>query len=306
MTNKEIIKKVQSTLPPTIAAIGYGSGIFKQSGYKEDEIPDKDIIVVVDNFIQFLIDDYEMNNHHFAQDFDKHILASKKNKSNFYRNLGCLKFSEDGIRFKLMIISKSALEYDLSTWRYFGMAGRLTKPILYDKIPQSLEKAIRKNRKNALITALLYNPKEEMTLDELYNTISELTYINDFRTILPAEKKTKPNDIVEGAKSYFDQVYGSNTLLDRHGDIIYNNHPTELIRILPYNLKKYLYSKLSINNDSDLKNLDPELVSAAVEYYLQRINFINSIRLAISSGTTLGIKGSLKHGVQKVKKRFSK
>ena len=37
---------------------------------------------------------------------------------------------------------------------------RLTKPILYQNIPEELEKAIQRNRENILITALLFNDKD--------------------------------------------------------------------------------------------------------------------------------------------------
>lgn len=299
MDNLEIIEKLKNDLPQVLAVIGYGSGIYKQTGYNQNEKPDKDVIIVTEDFKDFLIEDYEKNPHHFSDDFDKHILIKKKEKDKFYSNVGCLKFYHNSIHFKAMIISKKALEEDLKTWKYFGMSGRLTKPILYGNISQELDKAIQNNRNNILITALLLNKQNTLTPNELYNTISKITYMYDFRTILPGEKKSKAKDIVNGAYNFFEQTYGTSLLIQRRSNIIYNNHPIEYIDKLPDNLKKYIYDNLK--NKEDLEKL-----SKIIENYFRKTNFPNSIRLALSSTATLGKKETIKHGLSKVKRHFQK
>ena len=299
MDNLEIIEKLKNDLPQVLAVIGYGSGIYKQTGYNQNEKPDKDVIIVTEDFKDFLIEDYEKNPHHFSDDFDKHILIKKKEKDKFYSNVGCLKFYHNNIHFKDMIISKKALEEDLKTWKYFGMSGRLTKPILYGNISQDLDKAIQNNRNNILITALLLNKQNTLTPNELYNTISKITYMYDFRTILPGEKKSKAKDIVNGAYNFFEQTYGTSLLIQRKSNIIYNNHPIEYIDKLPDNLKKYIYDNLK--NKEDLEKL-----SKIIENYFRKTNFPNSIRLALSSTATLGKKETIKHGLSKVKRHFQK
>lgn len=299
MDNLEIIEKLKNDLPQVLAVIGYGSGIYKQTGYNQNEKPDKDVIIVTEDFKDFLIEDYEKNPHHFSDDFDKHILIKKKEKDKFYSNVGCLKFYHNSIHFKAMIISKKALEEDLKTWKYFGMSGRLTKPILYGNISQELDKAIQNNRNNILITALLLNKQNTLTPNELYNTISKITYMYDFRTILPGEKKSKAKDIVNGAYNFFEQTYGTSLLIQRKSNIIYNNHPIEYIDKLPDNLKKYIYDNLK--NKEDLEKL-----SKIIENYFRKTNFPNSIRLALSSTATLGKKETIKHGLSKVKRHFQK
>lgn len=300
MDNLEVIERLKNELPPTIAVIGYGSGIYKQTGYSSDEKPDKDVIVVTDDFKDFLISDHNQNPHHFSDDFDKRILLKKKEKDKFYSNVGCLKFYQDGIHFKAMVISKKALEEDLKTWKYFGMAGRLTKPILYQSIPEDLETKIKQNRRNILITALLLNQKDVLTQSELYNTISKLTYMYDFRTILPGEKKSKSSDIVNGSFDFFEQTYGKNDIAPVENCMVMNPHPIELIDELPDNLKDYLNKHFSKNDYS----LDE--VSKVINNYFRKTNLPNSIRLALSSGTTLGKKETIKHGLSKVKRHFQK
>ncbi len=300
MDNLEIIENLKAKLPPTVALIGYGSGIYRQAGYKCEEKPDKDVIIITEDFNDFLINDYEQNPHHFSDDFDKRILLNKKEKTKFYSNLGCLKFYQDGIHFKAMVISRKALEEDLNTWKYFGMAGRLTKPILYQSIPETLERQIETNRKNILITALLLNSMDELSESDLYNTISKITYMYDFRTILPGEKKTKSSDIVNGSFDFFNQTYGQSDMISVENGIIVNPHPIEFINELPDNLKNYLNKHLK-----DHKT-DVEYISKIINNYFRKTNLPNSIRLALSSSTTLGKKETIKHGLSKVKKHFQK
>lgn len=297
MTNIEIINSLKQSMPESITAIGYGSGVFKQTGYQENEKPDKDVILVVDDFKQFLIDDYEMNPEHFSKDFNKNILYKRKEKTNFYNNLGCLKLIHNGIHFKVMVVSKSALEYDLKTWKYFGMAGRLSKPILYQDIPANLEKAIIKNRENMLITSLLLNSEDKLNKIKLYETISKITYLYDFRTIFHAERKTKSSDIVGGSLQFFENEYGENPLARINNDIVYNTHPIELIDSLPSNLKNTIYSEF---NKKHVMTYDE--LSQVIENYFKKTNFTNSIRFALSSGAILGVKGSAEHVLQKFKK----
>ncbi len=301
MTNIETINSLKQSMPKSIAAIGYGSGIFKQTGYQENEKPDKDVILVVDDFKQFLIEDYEINPEHFSKDFNKNILYKKNEKTNFYNNLGCLKLNHNGIHFKVMVVSKSALEYDLKTWKYFGMAGRLSKPILYQDIPADLEKAIIKNRENMLITSLLLNSEDKLNKIKLYETISKITYLYDFRTIFHAEKKTKSSDIVGGSLQFFENEYGENPIVKINDDIVYNTHPIELIDSLPSNLKNTIYSEFNKKPVTSYEEL-----SQIIENYFKKTNFTNSIRFALSSGAILGVKGSAQHVLQKFKKASSR
>lgn len=304
MDNLKIIENLKEDLPKTVAVIGYGSGIYKQTGYTAQEKPDKDVIIVVDDFQDFLIADYAKNTHHFSKDFTLHDLSKKR--EDFYSNVGCLKFYHDNTHFKAMVISKKALEQDMKTWKYFGMAGRLTKPILYQNIPEDLEKAIQKNRENILITALLLNCDDILSPTELYNTISKMTYMYDFRTILPGEKKSKPTDIVNGAFNFFEEVYRKNELVFSDEEYIYNSHPVGLIEQLPDNLRLYLNMHLKTVNLDEMSKQDLEKLSTIIKHYFRKTNFPNSLRLALSSSATLGGKETFKHGLSKVKRHFLK
>lgn len=303
MDNLKLIEDLKQDIPQTVAVIGYGSGIYKQTGYKQGEIPDKDVIIVVDDFKQFLLDDYDMNNHHFASEITKKNIERKKCDS-FYSNIGCLKFNHNNVHFKALIVSRKALEQDLKTWKFFGMAGRLTKPILYQNLPTNLKESIKNNRRSILITALLFNTDDILKPIDLYNTISNLTYLYDFRTILPGEKKSKASDIVNGAFDFFDMIYGHTDIALNEANLIYNSHPVELIEQLPLDIKLYIFKHFGNFYSSDINKEKLIKISKIIKYYFRKTNFINSAKLAMSSSSTLGFSETVKHGLGKVKRHF--
>lgn len=303
MNNQELINSLKEVLPQTDAIIGYGSGMYAQKGYTENDKPDKDVIIVTPNFRQFLSQNYEMNREHFSPDFDKKNLE-KKGKESYYSNIGCLKFEHEGYRFKAMVISTETLKSDLRTWKHFGMAGRLTKPIMYENIPQDLEELIKQNRQNLVNVALLSHPEEVMTVKDFYYTLSKLTYSGDFRTILPGEKKTKYKDIVDGALVFYEDTYKD--LIKTQEIICYNTHPIKSITELPLELQNEIYSALKT---SDIENIDESKykeIASTIKKYFYTKNLNNSIKLAIASGTTLGVKETIKHGMHKFKKSLKK
>ena len=64
-------------------------------------------------------------------------------------------------------------------------------------------------------------------------------------------------------------------------------------------------NQYNFNLDNITKE-DLKRISTIIKHYFRKTNFPNSIRLAISSSTTLGREESIKHGLSKVKKHFSK
>ena len=302
MNNIEIIEDLKKDLPETVAGIGYGSGFYRQKGYGEEEKPDKDIIFIVDNLYRFLVEDYHMHPDHFYGGAAKKYKKIKDKKRLFYYNrLGCLKFCSGNYKFKLMVIEKNALLYDILTWRYYGMAARLSKPIVYGDIPKDIEDAIAYNREASIITALLSLPDDEVSKEDLYKTISGLSYIAEWRMLLHSEKKTKAGDIVEGAFDKFEDMYGDNHLLCYNGEMIKNDHPLELIDSLPENLKKYILRKIDVDRIDVSNREDLEQLSNVIKNYFKHINLVNTPLVMYSSAKTLGPAKTIKHALSKHK-----
>ncbi len=301
MNDLDIIEELKKDLPETIAGIGYGSGFYRQKGYSKDAKPDKDIIFVVDNLHKFLAEDYQMNPEHFSAGTGKKYKQVKTKKASFfYHKLGCLKFQKDSYHFKLIIVEKEALLYDVLTWKKYGIAARLSKPIIYGHIPHDIENAILYDREAAIITALLSQPKDEITKTELYNAISGFSYMGDWRMITHSEKKTKAGDIVEGAFGEFENIYGTSPLLKTQNDIIQNNHPVELIDMLPEGIKNHLLKKFDLM-DFNYSQEELEKLSKAIEEYFIITNMVNTPLLMYSCYKTLGVKKTIGHALSKRK-----
>ena len=104
----------------------------------------KDVIITVDNFNEWLEANLKKNPEHYSLDKNgKPIFKRTRNKS-YYDKIGCLKFSYNQDQIKMMIIEQDALKKDLDTWRYFGMAGRLTKPVILDEATPEIVKRIER------------------------------------------------------------------------------------------------------------------------------------------------------------------
>ena len=143
-----------------------------------------------------------------------------------------------------------------------------------------------------------------MEKEDLYETLSKLTYMYDFRTILPGEKKTKAKDIVNGAMKFYDEHYLTSELIERDKNKIINNHPVELISDLPENLRNYILKDIKASSLEDIIETDSIKIQKSINKYLLKTNLINSVRLAIASSSTLGAKETVKHGIQKFKKHL--
>lgn len=309
MNNIELIEDLRENLPTSIAGIGYGSGIYHQKGYTADEKPDKDVILVVDNLHRFLTEDYQIHPEHFPKNAGKKYGEVEDKDVKWFNNkIGCLKFSHNGFKFKLLITEKDALLYDLLSWKHFSLAGRLSKPIVYGSIPEEIDEAIKKNRDNILKASLLATTEEEISKEELYKTISRLSYNGDIRMILSFEKRSKAEDIVDGAFEEFNQMYGDNSLLTYNGDKIVNPYSVDFFDDLPASFVNDVISKLN-NEDlaklADDDNLKETLQMAINDTFYQK-NLINSLLLLYSCERTLGLGAAMGHAFTKKLKSFKR
>lgn len=302
MNNIEIIKDLKKDLPSTIATIGYGSGMYKQKGYNENDKPDKDIIVVVENLHRFLTEDYHLNPYHFGHGMtNKYKNIKDKDTDFFYHQIGCLKFPKNGINYKLLIVEQKAIEEDIESWKYYGLAARLSKPIICDELPQDIEELINYNRKNTATVALLTNPDDLVYRRQLYNTISNLSYIGDLRMIAHFEKSTKSSDIVAGAEEFYNEIYGPLLGIENKDDMIENQHPISSIEELPTGLKEYITRHIDLKHISTNKE-DLIKLKDIINNYFFKTNLKNTPLLMYSCTRTLGISKSIKHALTKKKK----
>lgn len=302
MGNIDIINDLKKDLPDTKAIIGYGSGMYKQKGYNENDKPDKDIIVVVENLHRFLSEDYHLNRYHFGDGIgNKYKNIKNKNTNFFYHQIGCLKFPKNGINYKMLIVEQKGIEKDIKSWKYYGMAARLSKPIVYDELSQELEDLINYNRQSTATVALLANEDDLVSGKQLYNTISNLSYLGDLRMLAHFEKTTKASDIVAGAETFYNDIYGPLLGVSSSDDIIENPHPINCIEELPTELQQYITKHIDLHNISTNKDDLIKLKNIINDYFF-KTNLKNTPLLMYSCARTLGPSKTIKHALAKKKK----
>ena len=79
---------------------------------------------------------------------------------------------------KYGVISIKDLAEDLRTWRWLYISGRLQKPviILSEQNLGILDDLLKKNLKSAALTGLLFINSDHCTEEELYRSITKISY----------------------------------------------------------------------------------------------------------------------------------
>ena len=153
-----------------------------------------------------------------------------------------------------------------------------------------------------LFLIIMFVNKNRKINGSSYRLLYDLAFSDD--KILGDTVETTPE--LETTMNKFDESYAESSIITVNNGLITNPHPIELIDTLPVSLANHLYDELKIDSPNDLTKQDIERVKKAIEKYFRKTNLINSIRLAISSSSTLGKKETVKHAVQKFQKHLKK
>ena len=114
-TNLEIEKFIKKR-PEVKAAYGYGSGIFKQSGYTDKDKPQIDLILVVDNLKDWHLKNIKLNPKDYS--LTGKVFFKNANESKLKGNTGITYLSnieENNLVFKYGTIELKDLEKYLIT-----------------------------------------------------------------------------------------------------------------------------------------------------------------------------------------------
>lgn len=187
------VELLLDSFPKVEYAIAYGSGVIQQSDYqykntKENPMPMVDLILVVDNSIQWHSENVIRNPTHYSP----LLPVGPKLIASFQENLPAhlwfnthVPMNSSRYPNRLMkygVISKKHTLTDLTTWKDLYIAGRLHKPVHILKNNNEIELAVQKNLEHAIRTSLLLLP-EKFTELELYLAVASLSYIGDPRML---------------------------------------------------------------------------------------------------------------------------
>jgi mitochondrial translocator assembly and maintenance protein 41 len=126
----------------------------------------------------------------------------------------------NGTLIKYGVVNIDTLCRDLSQWDTLYLAGRLQKPVKILRDHPSVRLANQVNLISAVRTALLLLPPD-FTEEQLYATITGISYMGDPRMSLPAEDPKKVLNIVQGQLPNFRRLYAP--LIENLPNISFND-----------------------------------------------------------------------------------
>ncbi|KAI0212714.1 Phosphatidate cytidylyltransferase, mitochondrial, partial [Lamellibrachia satsuma] len=189
-------------------AFAYGSGAYKQVGHKDPSKNMLDFIFVVDNPEAWHRTNISTNPQHysFLRWFGPKRVSSIGDKFGAGIYFNTLVSCESRM-VKYGVIKTDTLINDLLDWDTLYVSGRLQKPVqtLYCQEDKELHCALVTNHQSAVHTSLLLLP-DTFTEEELYCTITGLSYNGDFRMTI-GEDKNKIENIVRPNVEHFRRLY---------------------------------------------------------------------------------------------------
>jgi len=299
MNKYTLIKEFASKRPEAKAIFGYGSGVFHQASYTNNDKPQIDVIFVVDDLEDWHLTNISLNKNDYT------IMGSipiKLRAFNYLKGYNKITYYSDvkdlDCTFKYGVTEANDFLNNLKTWDNFFLAGRFQKPVLEVKSDPKIDRAILENRKKALMVASLLS-SETTTRTELFKKICYLSYMGTPR-MKYAENPHKIENIVSGSKDYLYQIYTMSTpFLDIDGELVKIDYNELMNRIfeLPPALLDYILS-----NDYD--NLDIELVAEKIENFLVEHNKKEELHQSIDGIKTNGIVRSVPYFTKKLQKKY--
>lgn len=287
-----------------IAAFGYGSGVFKQKGYKLQEQPMIDTIFIVDNphlwhqeNIKKNPNDYSVIGKIMLKYFD--INSIKKATGVTYQSN--IKFMDN--TFKYGVIGKKRfIDSMWGNWDTFFIQGRFQKPTYTIFSNDEIDEAIKENRDLALFVALLTLKQKHPTLIDLYHQICNLSYQGDIRMLF-AENPNKVSNIVHGSFSQFIEMYGMQNqyfYTKDNGELIINKElMCETLSLLPNSLYEHLQK-------NGYPKGNQQAIATLLEEKMAKINRKDSIVQPLTGLLTVGPIKSLSYLGAKMKKKTMK
>ncbi len=297
------IKKFIETLPTVRSVKAYGSSIAYQSGYKENEKKQVDLIVIVDDIKKFYEENLKKNKYMYKftpKLYFRHAKADTLKKAAGICYTTDINYGID--TYKMGVIEKVDVLDDLLNWKTFYIAGRFQKEMFTAVEDEEIEKANKVNKNNALTIALLLLDKEEPTRLDLYETICSLSYKGDSRKSFKAEDPNKIKKLASGSRDYFDKEYSEKSGLfkvDKDDKIkIDYEELFKRISCLPDALKMEIKA---VVGDKKYSECLPE-IRVAINKYLEKIIKSSSLGQTKKGILTTGPINSIGYAFAKLKK----
>ncbi len=301
---KRKIESLVSLFPETDAVFGYGSGAFYQPGYDDKTKKQLDVIIAVDNIVEWnkrnIIDNptlYPLLSKVF------YSRATEERQKNGARICYTSYINAAGETFKIGVIETKDLISDLLNWDTFYLAGRFQKEMLTVKGDKRIEQANKINRYNALTLAfLMLDTKMANTKEEVYRSICSLSYLGDSRKKLGAEDPEKEKKLLKGSFEFFNSTYlpDERWSINQDGTVSVNCVELEkAVSKLPVSFKSAINDAKRENGLSDLTS---PLIRETIANHLKKLNSISSKKQTRKGIYTTGVGRSIRYAGAKLMK----
>lgn len=196
-------------------SFGYGSGVFEQAGYTNiASKPQIDMVHIVDNTRNFHQTNLEQFPDHYS--FLKYFGVGSIER---FQNLGAGVYFNPYISMKNHDGNNNMIKYgvasttqaltDICEWSNLYLAGRLQKPVRFLKEENHLLQNLNQyNLQSVTTLSLLLTKQEVFSENQLYETISLISYMGDPRMLVGGENPNKVKNIVSKQFDNFKELYG--------------------------------------------------------------------------------------------------
>lgn len=315
--------EISSHFPEISFIFAYGSAIFPQKNHDYSKNPPLiDLVFIVDDYLEFHKNNIKLNRNHYsglAPFLGGTCLNALHHSFIPVHYNPFIKLPSFNIKYG--VTSTSSLIRDLWTWENLVLPGRMQKPILFLKedsplFKDKLNEALYLNRLQALVCSILLNFNILMKEEDIYTSITSLSYVGDIRFTFGAEKKDKINNIADAQKIHFRKLYTEiikkssfkNDLIFDEGAELFDfnaNSVTKrkLIGMLPYGIKRHF----SVNEKDFIENADKWQIDELAKFIntsLKSINRNYSTRMVLYHGLTTSPIKNFIYVLNKFKKRF--
>ncbi len=301
----EKLKKFIKKRPDVVAAFGYGSGVFKQTGYDDKSLPQIDMILVAEDVRRWHKENKKKNPGDYSWTgaciLPGPLVTKLSGKTHIIYQSN---IEEEGGVYKYGIISREDFFKCMTTWESFYVPGRFQKPLLPIVMTSEVEALLWNNRKGAIIAAASFLPEETSCFD-LYMHVCSLSYFGDSRMYI-AENPEKVRNIVTGSYDRIHEIYlpvlESSAFLQvdtgKEKELtIERKALSAALKQLPESLQKYLQEQVS-----DWESM--EEVSRGIRTYLEKVNFGESVGQTAKGLVSNGLIRSIAYVIPKLKKKF--
>ena len=312
--------KILGNFPSSIRlAFAYGSGVFQQQGHAAMGNNMLDFIFVVDNSTAWHQENLAANGYHYS--YLKFL--GHKNISHIQRDYGAQVYFNtlvkcEGRSIKYGVIDTSDFLCDLLDWKTLYIAGRLHKPvnIIHKEPSMKLSNALHSNLQSAVHASLLLLP-ERFTEQQLYETITGLSYSGDFRMKV-GEDQNKVRNIVIPNMQHFHDLYepilnGEREHLHwQRGDGCFEQNVEQTCRehhlnLLPSNVLTHLVCKPQAGNaDAEYvrNNISKDMIQNSITEIVKKSSWTQSVKGSFTAGPLKTIVYSSSKVRKMLKSRF--